>query len=111
LLYSTTAHNLSRIFTDLFGDLLHLAAGAIAHEALTYAHAAAVVRGCCFPLSPSLSAKRLQQLLPFVGAFTSRIIQQLLATGAAALQASPLLLFCFTMHGQQQCHLLQLGVA
>ncbi|KAF6250979.1 hypothetical protein COO60DRAFT_1705216 [Scenedesmus sp. NREL 46B-D3] len=55
--------------------------GAIAHEALTYAHAAAVVRGCCFPLSPALSPKRLQQLLPFVGAFTARTIHQLLTTG------------------------------
>jgi hypothetical protein len=39
-------------------------------------------------MSPSLSAKRLQQLLPFVGAFTSRIIHQLLTTGARLLHAA-----------------------
>ncbi|WIA13551.1 hypothetical protein OEZ85_007120 [Tetradesmus obliquus] len=62
--------------------------GAVAHEALTYAHAAAVVRGCSFPLSPSLSAKRLQQLLPFVGGFTARIIHQLLTTAASSWSVS-----------------------
>jgi hypothetical protein len=34
----------------------------INHEALTYAHAAAVVRGCAFPLSAKLSPALLQQV-------------------------------------------------
>jgi hypothetical protein len=34
----------------------------INHEALTYAHATAVVRGCAFPLSPKLSPALLQQV-------------------------------------------------
>eukprot|EP00879_Flechtneria_rotunda_P004475 GHRR01004729.1.p1 GENE.GHRR01004729.1~~GHRR01004729.1.p1 ORF type:complete len:577 (+),score=218.14 GHRR01004729.1:1794-3524(+) len=53
----------------------------INHEALNYAHAAAVVRGCSFPLTPDLSANQLQRLLPFVGSFTANIIHQLIATG------------------------------
>lgn len=34
----------------------------INHEALTYAHAAAVVRACAFPLSPKMSPALLQQV-------------------------------------------------
>jgi len=67
---------------------LHTAAAGgtsgINHEALNYAHAAAVVRGCSFPLSPRMRPEKLQQLLPLVGKVTANIIHQLLTTGVAS---------------------------
>ena len=55
----------------------------INHQALNYAHAAAIIRGCSFPVTAVLRPPQLQQLLPFVGAFTARIIHELASTGTS----------------------------
>ncbi|KXZ44397.1 hypothetical protein GPECTOR_68g368 [Gonium pectorale] len=61
--------------------------GLINHQALNYAHAAAVVRAAAFPINPDLPPERLQQLLPFVGPFTARVIHELAASVHAAAAA------------------------
>lgn len=53
------------------------------HNALNYAHAAAVVRGCAFSLPAGMSAAQLCAALPMVGPFTAGVMQQQLATGTS----------------------------
>ncbi|GLC34988.1 hypothetical protein PLESTM_000262200 [Pleodorina starrii] len=75
-----TAHPSTTAPAPAAGRAVASGSGLINHQALNYAHAAAVVRAAAFRITADMSPQRLQQELPYIGPFTARIIQQLTAS-------------------------------